>query len=206
MVCIASTWPDLATAGEKGLVAQSVNFSPVQLQNMWEVYQSSLSKEEVQRIESLRLIAIEERNDVLQGELTSESTVQVYLQLANLYFEEGHYLYYNEITKTKADIDLCINTLGCDVKSIKSDHSESKKYLDRSISLYNHVITYTPSVSYADEALFYMGQALYDIGEVERAMGTFHKYEYTPNAQVNVFLLNAAQKDKELFDAIKIPK
>lgn len=179
MVCIASTWPDFATAGEKGLVEQETKPLPVQLQKMWEVYQISLPIEQEQRTENLRLVSIKERTDLLQGELASESLIQVYLQLANLYFEEGHFLYYNEILKLKTDTERCINTLGCDITSIKSDYSESKKYLKHSISFYKKVIVYAPTVSYADEALFYMGQALYDIGEVDHAVVTFQELTST---------------------------
>jgi len=106
---------------------------------------------------------------------TGETKAEMLLRLADLYFEEGRSLYLDEMAKNQEATDSCFNTPGCDVAAIRPNNTGSKEWQDRSIKLYKQILSAYPTYSRADDAIFYLGQALSDTGEADQAADAFKK-------------------------------
>lgn len=133
---------------------------------MSEAYRAAARIKRHESMEFLKQI-IAERNP--QGEQRAE----MMLRLADLYFEEGRDLYLTEEQSFQVEFDRCFNTKGCDTNLLKANHEESRKWQDKSIKLYRQILDSYPQYARADEATFYLGSALQDIGEADKAVNEF---------------------------------
>lgn len=137
-----------------------------ELTQMSEAYRIAAREKRHESMEFLKQI-IAERNP--QGEQKAE----MMLRLADLYFEEGRDLYLTEEQSYQADFDKCFNTKGCDTAAVQANHVESRKWQDKSIKLYQQILDSYPQYARADEATYYLGSALQDIGKPEDAVNQF---------------------------------
>jgi cellulose synthase operon protein C len=129
------------------------------------------------------------------GQLTGESKAKVQFRLAEMYFEEGRYYYFNEMQEYQKIYDDCFNGIpaGCDVNKIEADHSESRKWQKNAIRLYDDILMNYPQYQRADEVLFYLGSAYQEIKEPDKAVKHFIRLtkeysesEYIPGAFVQI--------------------
>ena len=124
-----------------------------------------------------------------------EQKAEMMLRLADLYFEEGRDLYLSEMKVFEDAFDKCFNTPGCKTDSVKQATYvvESRKWQDRSIKLYQQILSSYPQYRRADEATFFLASAQQDIGEKEEAVKnflnlvkTYPESGYTPDAYVQI--------------------
>ncbi|MCK6506560.1 tetratricopeptide repeat protein [Myxococcota bacterium] len=116
---------------------------------------------------------------------------EMMLRLADLYFEEGRDLYLTEMSEFQAAYDKCFNTDGCNAEGMVAENTESRKWQNKSIKLYRIILQNYPQYQRADEATFYLGSALQDIGEKDEAVKEFNNLvrtypdsSYVPDAYV----------------------
>ncbi len=133
---------------------------------MSEAYRIAAREKRHESMDFLKQI-IAERNP--QGEQRAE----MMLRLADLYFEEGRDLRLTEEQTFQGEFDKCFNTKGCDPNLLKPNYVESRKWQDKSIKLYKQILESYPTYMRADEATFYLGNALQDIGEAEQSVNQF---------------------------------
>jgi tetratricopeptide (TPR) repeat protein len=120
-----------------------------------------------------------------------DTKAEMLLRLADLYFEEGRDLYLGEMQVYQDQVDKCFNTPGCDMNAQKADNANSKVWQDKSIKLYKQILDNYPTFVRADEATFYLGQALNDTGspdqanaEFTRLVKTYPESRWVPDAYV----------------------
>jgi len=118
---------------------------------------------------------------------------EMMLRLAELYSEEGRDIKLDELSRFNAEYDKCFGTKGCLPEKMVADHTESRKWADRAIKLYQQILQNYPQYQRADEATFYLANALSDIGEREKAVEqftglvkTYSESAYVPDAYVQI--------------------
>ncbi len=125
-----------------------------------------------------------------------DTKAEMLLRLADLYFEKGRYLYQGEMEKYQAEYDKCFNTQGCSPDAVPQDHAESSGWQEKSVKLYKQILANYPQFARADEATFYLGQALSEIAnanndakkkdeaniELTRLVKTYPDSRYIPDA------------------------
>ncbi len=127
------------------------------------------------------------------GRLHGETKAEMMLRLADLYFEEGRDLYLTEMDKFEDVFDQCFNDDRCDEAQLNPDNVISRKWQDKSIKLYRQILLNYPTFVRADEATYYLGAALQDIGqrkeavqEFTRLVRTYPDSGYVPDAYVQI--------------------
>ncbi len=115
-----------------------------------------------------------------------ETKAEMLLRLADLYFEEGRELYLDEMQRNQEETDKCFNTPGCDMKTITPDNVNSRQWQDKSIKLYKQILTNYPQFARADEATFFLGQALSDTGRADEANENFTRLVKTYPESIKV--------------------
>jgi len=143
-----------------------------------------------------RLESMKRAKEMLKGgQLTGEAKAKVQFRLAEMYFEEGRYYYFNEMQEYQKVYDDCFNGIpkGCDVNNIEADHSGSQKWQRNAIRLYDDILRNYPQYQRADEVLFYLGSAYQEIKEPDKAVKHFVRLtkeysnsEYIPGAHVQI--------------------
>lgn len=127
---------------------------------------------EAKRLESIRYL-----KEILGGEDApqGETRAEMLLRLADLYFQQGRYLYLGEMAAYDKKYDACFNDEACakTIDQMKPDTTESRKWQDDSIKLYQQILRSYPRYKRADEATFYLATALQDIGRREEAIDAF---------------------------------
>ncbi|MFZ5477147.1 MAG: tetratricopeptide repeat protein [Myxococcota bacterium] len=107
---------------------------------------------------------------------TGDQKAEMILRLADLYFEEGRDLYLNEMGKYQACYDAAFNKPGGQPEqecSLEQFLVESRTWQDKSIKLYKQILSNYPQFQRADEATFYLGQALSDTNQKDAANAEF---------------------------------
>lgn len=107
-----------------------------------------------------------------------DTKAEMILRLADLYFSEGRDLYLDEMKKFSTDFDKCFNEaktgVDCSLTIKQEDYTvESRKWQDKSIKLYKQILQNYPQFNRADEATFYLGQALNDTNKKDDAKNEF---------------------------------
>jgi len=127
------------------------------------------------------------------GRLHGETKAEMMLRLADLYFEEGRDLYLTEMDNFEEQFDACFNDDHCDETTMEPDNVKSRKWQDKSIKLYKQILSNYPTFVRADEATYYLGAALQDIGERKEAVQEFTRLVrtypdsgYVPDAYVQI--------------------
>ncbi len=150
-----------------------------------------LVKAREKRLESIQFLKelIAEQGSALKGDRKAE----MMLRLADLYFQQGRDEYLVEMAMFDKEYDKCFNTEGCDPGRLQPDNEESQKWQNRSIKLYKNILQNYPRYSRADEATFYLGQALSDIGRrddgkdyFENLVRMYPDSQFVPDTYVNL--------------------
>lgn len=134
------------------------------------------SKELEEKAHQARLESIERLKELIKGLDTTapaDTKAEMLLRLSDLYFEEGRMLYLQEMASNQDAVDKCFNTPGCKIEDIKPDNTNSRGWQDKSIKLYRQILQFYPQFGRADEATFYLGQALNDTGQADAANTEF---------------------------------
>lgn len=135
------------------------------------------SQEYALQAQRLRMEGIERLKGLLQRDgLQGETKAEMMLRLADLYFQEGRFLYLEEMEKFDAEYEACFNDEDCADKrldSLKPDNAGSKRWQEQSIALYQAILKNHPRYSRADQATFFLGSALQDLGRKDEASEAF---------------------------------
>ena len=105
-----------------------------------------------------RLESITRAKDMLKGgQLSGEAKAKVQFRLAEMYFEEGRFYYFNEMQDYQKQYDDCFNGIpkGCDVNKMSPDNSVSQKWQKNAIRLYDDILRNYPQYQRADQVLFF---------------------------------------------------
>jgi len=121
-------------------------------------------KELEEKAHGARLESIERLKQLLkETEVGGDTKAEMLLRLADLYFEEGRFLYQGEMETYQEAYDKCFNTQGCKPEDVPQEHGPSVTWQEKSIKLYRQILQNYPQFVRADEATFYLGQALSEI-------------------------------------------
>lgn len=155
---------------------------------------NQVSAELRQRAQEARRASIEQLKEIIKNtaaDAAPETKAEMLLRLSDLYFEEGRDLYLDEMRRCQEEQDKCFNTPGCSVDTVVCDNTQSREWQDRSIKLYKQILANYPQFQRADEATFYLGQALNDTGRADEANAEFTRLvkvypdsKYVPDAYV----------------------
>lgn len=136
--------------------------------------EEALNEAYAKAAEAKRLESIQFLKDLLsQGTAHGDQKAEMMLRLADLYFQQGRFLYLQEMAAFDKEYDKCFNTEGCNTESLKPNNANSKDWQEKSIALYSQILRNYPRYARADEATFYLGSALQDIGRRDEAVEQF---------------------------------
>ncbi len=142
---------------------------------------------EQKRMESIdRLKSLLER-----GGVPDETKAEMMLRLADLYFEQGRYLYLREMAAYDEQYEACFNQPGCKTELLAPNNGGSREWQEKSIRLYEGILSQYPRYARADQATFFLGSALKDVGREADSVQAFKKLvklypesKYLPDAYV----------------------
>ena len=144
---------------------------------------------EAKRLESIKFL----RDLLDQGDTTGPRKAEMMLRLADLYFEQGRSIYLREMAAYDVEYEKCFNTDGCNYENMEPDNAKSSNWQEKSIRLYNLILRNYPRYQRADEATFYLGMALQDLGRTLEAVKrftalvkTYPDSSFVPDAFVNI--------------------
>jgi tetratricopeptide (TPR) repeat protein len=130
-------------------------------------------KAEEKRLESIRFLDEFLNRPTSEGGATGDQRAEMMLRLADLNFQQGRYLYLQEMAAFDKKFDACFNTEGCKTDGMQPDNSGSRKWQDKAIKLYSDILKNYPRYARADEATYYLGAALSDTGRRDEAVEQF---------------------------------
>ncbi|MDP2315092.1 MAG: tetratricopeptide repeat protein [Pseudomonadota bacterium] len=123
-----------------------------------------------QVVAATRLEAIARLEDlIIRDDFSTEQRAEMRLRLAERYLEQARYLHLAEMAGWQAEYDRCFNTPGCDPAALKEAdfHVASAVWFEKGIRVYRRILADTPTYARADEAQFYLGYALREVGRVD---------------------------------------
>lgn len=123
------------------------------------------------RLESIEFL----RELLARGDQRGDRKAEMLLRLAELYYEEGRYVYFQEMEVFGAQQEECFNTDGCDFSSLEPDLSRSRRWQNDSIRLYQQILDNYPRYARADEAMYFMAASLQDVGRREEGVEQFSR-------------------------------
>jgi len=132
----------------------------------------------MRRVAMARLMAPLNRNP--EGDVKAE----MMLRLAELYYEEGRYLYLQEMADYDRRQEECFNTEGCELGSIMAQNDGSEAWQSRAVQLYQGILRNYPQYNRADQATFFLGSALNDLDRKQESVNAFRTLvKRYPNSQ-----------------------
>ncbi|MBX2801371.1 MAG: tetratricopeptide repeat protein [Myxococcales bacterium] len=142
----------------------------IKLRKMEEV---DLQSEYQRLAEQKRLESIDRLKALLAKGVADETKAEMMLRLADLYFEQGRYLYLKEMEVFDRRYEACFNSDTCNPEALQPDNSGSEEWQEKSIKLYQGILRSYPRYARADQATFYLGSALKDLGREDQAVEAF---------------------------------
>jgi len=137
--------------------------------------QAALNEEYARLAEAKRLESISRLKELLSKGVADSTKAEMMLRLADLYFQQGRYLYLSEMAAFDVKYEACFNDEGCNLEAMQPDNSKSQSWQRKSIKLYETILRNYPRYARADQATFYLGSALHDVGDVDKASDAFKK-------------------------------
>ncbi len=95
-----------------------------------------------------------------EGDHQPDVRAEMMMRLAELYVETADEAHRAEMKAYLAAADACDDTPRCDPTAVKPDHADSLRAYVRAIKLYRRVTTDAPGFPRADEATYFLAQAL----------------------------------------------
>ncbi len=133
-----------------------------------------LSDEYAQRAMEKRLQSIDFLKELLsEPDVKGERKAEMMLRLADMYFQQGRYLYLREMAGFDQEYEKCFNNEACNPELMKPDNTESQEWQEKSIKLYQQILRNYPRYQRADEATYYLASALQDVGRRKEAVQYF---------------------------------
>jgi TolA-binding protein len=134
-----------------------------------------ISEEYAKAAEQKRLESIEYLKSLISNNpnLQGDQKAEMLLRLADLYFQEGRYLYLTEMAAFDKEYEACFNKEGCDAEAMVANNTKSREWQDKSIKLYDQILRNYPRYARADEAMYYMSSAMQDVGRKDEANDVF---------------------------------
>ncbi|MCB9744666.1 MAG: tetratricopeptide repeat protein [Alphaproteobacteria bacterium] len=126
-----------------------------------EQYAAKAHKNRQQEIAFAKELLSRTEDPVMRSELT--------LRLAELYAEDADRLHMEEMADYERRVDACFERSDCDPSTVLPDHTESLAYRTKAVQLYRHLLSTDPTFPRADEAHFYLADALVELGERSEA-------------------------------------
>jgi tetratricopeptide (TPR) repeat protein len=152
---------------------------------------NALNEEFARLAEQKRMESIEKLKALLAKGVPDETKAEMMLRLADMYFQQGRYLYLKEMATYDRMYEACFNQSGCNVDGLKADNSGSKAWQEKSIKLYQTILQSYPRYARADQATYFLGAALKDVGDEAGAVENFKQLvklypesQYIPDAYV----------------------
>jgi cellulose synthase operon protein C len=159
-----------------------------------EVAEEDMAAKYKQAAHDANLLAIEQYETFLKTQgVEGEQKAELMFRLAEKYFEEGRYEYYQEMQAYETTYDACFNTPGCDVATQSADNTKSQRWQKKAIRLYTNILTSYPQYPRADEVLYFLGSAYQEVKDTNKAVKQFIRLtqqysgsRYTADAYVNI--------------------
>jgi TolA-binding protein len=152
---------------------------------------AALNDEYARLAEQKRMESIEKLKGLLSKGVPDETKAEMMLRLADLYFQQGRYLYLKEMAAYDRMYEACFNTEGCNPDGVKADNSGSRAWQEKSIKLYQTILQSYPRYARADQATYFLGAAHKDLGDEASAVENFKQLvklypesQYIPDAYV----------------------
>ncbi len=114
---------------------------------------------------------------IKEFEGSADQKAEMIMRLADLEFEEGRDIYFGEMEIYNAAVDKCFNATNpaCDIATVKlEDYTQkSREWQQKSIKHYRQILQNYPTFQRADEATYFLGAALGDVGQKKEANDEF---------------------------------
>lgn len=146
--------------------------------------------------EAKRLESIDFLKGLLAEDVEGDRKAEMMLRLADLYFQQGRAIYFREMAAFDDGWAACQQDQSCndqDYFERGPDNSGSQEWQNKSIRLYQQILRNYPRYQRADQATFFLGMALMDLGKKDDANDQFitltKRYpdsEYVPASYVNI--------------------
>ncbi len=136
---------------------------------------ANISEEFAKQAEAKRLEAISRLKELLGKGVEGDQKAEMMLRLADLYFQQGRFLFLKEMAAFDVEYDKCFNTEGCVTDKLVANNVGSREWQEKSIKLYENIIANYPRYARADSATFFLGSALQDVGRKDDAVEAFKK-------------------------------
>jgi len=108
-----------------------------------------------------------------RGAVKGETLAELTLRLADLYFEEATEARLREEEAFQRRFDACVDDPGCDPDGLAPDYSGSDAWRERSVVAYRGVLARWPAWSRADEATYFLANALWELDRRGAAVKAF---------------------------------
>jgi TolA-binding protein len=152
---------------------------------------ANISEQYARLAEEKRLESIRRLKELLTRGIQGDQKAEMMLRLADLYFQQGRYLYLKEMAAFDKVFDACFDDDNCATETLQADNSGSQQWQTSSIKLYRNILKNHPTYSRTDQATFFLGSALQDTGKIDDAANAFKRLvklyptsNYVPDAYV----------------------
>lgn len=158
-------------ASEGDAELQSRTGKTIKLRNIDE--QVSMNEQMLVLAEQKRMESIDRLKGLLAKGVADDTKAEMMLRLADLYFQQGRSLYLREMAQFDKQYEACFNQPGCQPDMIKADNASSREWQEKSIKLYEGILRNYPRYERSDQATFFLGSALKDVGREVEASEAF---------------------------------
>ena len=158
--------PTVATVGMDGRTGQGVR---LKAREMAAEQLSTLA-------EARRIEAIQRLEALLDNPAPDDVTrAEMMLRLADLYFQQGRSHYLDEYGLHFRRVEACDVQPSCDPSQLEPVHEVSFAWYRKSVRVYEALLRSFPRTPRADEATYYLGSALQDLGRADEASQVFRR-------------------------------